>query len=141
MSGRVPVKIYQYSLDGKYLRTFNTMIEAFNYYYDNGTKGRLMENNATIRLMPDDTVICKDRIGRDRIRKEVKILNSKYCGFYNSSHANRSFSIYNLKNEKLATFNNIQVCSVLTGIDQSTINSALSRSTNASKGELVFRYD
>ena len=74
MSGKPKQKQYQYSSleDGlKFLRTFDSRQQVCDLYYD-GAKMPFYQDGNIYYKLPNDTYICKERLGREGLRKAIR---------------------------------------------------------------------
>lgn len=148
MSGRAKVKIYEYNKLGKLIRIYNTIQEVFDEYYEGKKRPLFFERKSKdgrYSETPADTIISKERLGRDFIRKEMRINKSKYV-VKSVLEKKQPISAYNLLGEKIATFRSILIASILTGIDIKTISYSVKRPTTSRKKhtksvELLFKYE
>lgn len=135
-AGRPDIKIHHYDESGNFIKTFPNQKEVFNEYYG-GKTGQLFDDNKQFKELPDKTIICKERLGRDGIKILKRIYNSKYC--YKQTES-RPFSIYNLLGEKIYSFSGIDAYIRLTGATKSNIKEILENNKNHF-AELRFQYD
>lgn len=137
MSGKPKVKIYQYSSEFKYMRSYESQSEVFNKYYD-GKKGDLFQNKQ-YKELPDGTFVSWYKIGREGLRRHTRIDN---CPFCTKNITDRSFSAYNLKGEKIATFSSIRVFQHMTNIPINTVYNSLTKGKGfAQKKNLIYKWD
>lgn len=139
MGGLAPIPYYRYDTNGKFLEKFKSGRDVSLKYYK-AKSGRLFEKNHTIRELPDGSLLSKERIGRNAIRKAYAIMKSPYCQMTKSKHKDKSFSIFNLKGELLGTFPNMITCCLLTGFKQGRVYNALKEKSSI-KSELIFKYE
>lgn len=146
-AGRLPIKIYEYSMEGKYIGSYNCINDyRTKYYPDDAGKRPLFINRVNqvdYDISPENTIVFKQRVYRDVIKYYLKIINSLYCNFNNTN--NRKIEVINLKGEVLAEFANANVAKhMLRGLlPDTTIASQISKSTTVlSKfnSELICRY-
>lgn len=137
MSGRPKLKMYQYSSEGLYMRSYETQMEIFDKYYD-GKKGELFMNKQ-YRELPDGTYVSWYRIGQKGLQRQIRIDNDIYCKHYKDD---RPLSVYNILGEKIASFNSIRTCANMTGIRYSNIHTALKKpGSQVSRSPFKFEYD
>lgn len=137
MAGRPKVKIYQYSADHLYMRSYATQSEIFDKYYD-GKKGELFRNKE-YKELPDGTFISWYRIGRRELRRQIRIDNDIYCKHYKDD---RPFSVYNILDEKIASFNSVRTAANMMDFDYSVIFGALKlNKKQISRSPFTFKYD
>lgn len=137
MSGKPKQKQYQYSSEGKFIKEFTSLSEVFEKY--NLKKGNFY-GGKDYRLMPDNTYISHYRIGREKLKKQVRIDTCAYCNIEYST--SKKIEVYNLKKEKIAEFRNLAIATKLTNLSASTIiQSALRNSTIChTTNNLTFKY-
>jgi hypothetical protein len=137
MSGLPKQKQYQYSAEGKFLREFDSLTEVIKQY--NFTKGNFY-GGKDYKLMSDGTYISHYRIGREKLKKQIRINNCKYCNVEYST--SKGIEVYNLKNEKIAEFRNLAIAIKLTNISASTIVHSASRNSKGchTTNNLTFKY-
>ena len=118
MAGKPPVKVFEYTNKGDYIRSYDTLKEARNAYYSDilGNKPMFEGKKSVIlgykiHITPKDTVLLMDRPGKEKIRLLYRIYNSKLCNFNISKSDNKPIILYNLKGEPLAEFANLKVAS------------------------------
>jgi len=135
--GRLKLKLYQYAADYSYLRSYESMSEVFDKYYD-GKKGNLFYDNKDYRELPDGTFICKYRMGRLGLRVQVMIDKDPYCKEYKGDFP---IEVFNRKGVKVAEFNSIRVCSEMTGIAYSDLIAKCKTYTHhPTKAQLRFKF-
>ena len=135
MSGRPKQKTFQYDKEGKFIRAYECLADVRKRYYYNDGGVRPMFVNKDYELLPDNTYLVKERIGRKGITLLDKIINSKYT-FKNK----KLVSLINVKNEEIAIFANIHIAHRLTQIPYSTIYNQLNESKNSKHLDLRFQY-
>lgn len=132
MSGRPKLKLYHYDNEYKYIKTFETQMQVFNEYFD-GKKGQLF-NNPDFRKLPDGTFVSPYRVGRDKLRKVIKIANDPLCA---KNAKDKPIIFYNRKMEQIASFNCIRTACQLTGKSYSSIQVGLEAAWHGSDGILI----
>jgi hypothetical protein len=112
MSGRKPIKIHQYTFEGKKLKVWKNMSELKSHYFNN-TQYPIFENSKEYDIV-DNTILFKVAVGRETVKRVVKILNSE---FVPKRKLNNTFNIgcYNLNGDLLATFTSDFALSALLG--------------------------
>lgn len=145
-AGRAPIKVYEYTMEGKYVGQYDCINDYRNKYYPEDTGKRpLFVNrveNIDYDLSPNNTIVFKQRVYRDHIKFYLKIINSLYCNFNKTD--TRKVELYNLKGEVLAEFKNLNVAKHLLGhlLSPGTMASQVLQTGPLSKNssELVVRY-
>lgn len=145
-AGRAPIKVYEYTLEGKFVQTYDCINDYRNKYYAEDAGKRPLFVNTVERidydLSPNDTIAFKQRVYRDHIKFYLKIINSMYCNFNKTD--TRKVQLYNLKGEVLTEFKNLNVTKHLLShlISPGTMASQVNQTGPLSKNssELVVRY-
>lgn len=144
MSGRPKQVRYQYSKDGKFLNQFDSETDVRKKYYSNdkgkrplfGTKGYIKEYH----ILPDNTFLTKERIGRTGIREINKRIDSKL--FLDIDNNDTKIKVFNLDNKIIASFVSIKIASKMTNIPFGTIYSQLKDDRGKfTHSGLIFKYD
>lgn len=124
MSGRDKIKVFQYDKEGKYLKTFESLAEIQKLYFKGKQPLFVYEE---IMLLSDNTYICKERIGRDKLlqylkRKENKLLVKE--------RENKPIIVYNWDKIQIAEFYNIRIAAELLNIPSGSIHSIMKNTMN-----------
>lgn len=139
-------KVYLYANDGKYLRQYNSRSEFLKDYFpdDIGKRPLFVSERVNDRpsfgyeLLPDNTFICKSRLGKEFLRKHEYIVNSIFC---NNIKNSKPVECFNLAGEKIAEFLNTRVLENLTKISRHRVyHSCSTNHKKVTKNELLFKY-
>lgn len=142
MSGRPKIKVFQYSDSAsghKYLRSYESIAEVFEKYYD-GKVGKLLEENSPYKELPDGTYVCFERLGRLGLQKAIRRREDPTC---NKRNDDKPIEIYNYFGEKVGEIVNVRVLLAITGASEDQIRGCLHRhnpSKGLNKGNLDYRY-
>jgi len=123
---RFEKSVFQYSLDGKLIRRYDSMTEAAEITntrisrISDCTKGNRFSTNGSIWLLEDDN---QREVKLKKAIKEKKH-PSAMCG--GANHQARAIEQYNLNGEYIRTYSSAQEASEALGIDYSSIKSAAS---------------
>lgn len=112
MSGRKPIKIHQYTFEGKKLKVWENMSE-FKKHYFNNPQYPILENSKEYDIV-HNTIVFKTAVGRGEVKRIIKILNSPYVPkrvLKNTENIN----CFNLNGDLLATFTSDFAVEVLLG--------------------------
>lgn len=146
MSGRPKQKRYQYDRNGRFIREFESESDCRREYYSNITGKYPMFNRNGVKfdreyhILPDDTFLFKERVGRVGVRDLKRRLDSKE--FLNINFKEPRIKCLNLDNKVVATFANINIAHKMTNIPIGTIwHSLKARQTNSSSRNLIFKYE
>ena len=149
MSVRPKNKVYHYTPEGKYLKTFESESELRREYYstDNGNrpifnrvarnKGKIYHYNNVTAVLPDGSIVSRERIGRTGVLDYIRKRESPYT---NISKEEPLIEVINLDNSIIAMFKGAYIASKMTGIHQSTIHHQVTRGNKTSHSGLIFRY-
>ena len=147
MAGREKIKVYEYSINGKFIKKYETMTEMFNVHY-NGKKRPLFEDKkynthlGNCHKLPNGNFLSYEKLGRDKICRINTIANSSISNLrYNEN--DKEFGLFDLRNRCLAKFNNVTIASTLLNIPNSLIYFSLKRKHKSQKyvnGEIYFKY-
>lgn len=151
MSGRPKNKVYHYTEDGKFIKTFECENDVRKEYYSKdrgqrplfirrsgtGVGNKVYYYNDTTITLPDGTIASKERIGRDGVFNYIKKSNSSYVGIADTE---RVINVSNLDGKVIATFKGLYVASLMTGIPKGTIHHQINKGTKSSQSDLIFRY-
>ena len=145
-AGRLPMKVFEYTLQGKYLKSYDSIADYRREHYSEDIGIRPLFINTVDGIeynITEESIAFKQRVYRDTIVYYVKIINSKFCNF--NSTNDRKVEVLNLKGEILGEFVNANVAKhVLENImSEHAIHNQLTKGiTSFSKyrTELVCRY-
>lgn len=145
--GRTKIKVFEYNLEGKYLRKWDSESEfRSNYYSSDSGKRPIFEKELKgfkYHITHNDTIALKERPGRDFIRFIIRVDKSKFCNMRNNQGAEKPIVMFNLKDEAIAEFSSLRLCELLLNIPRETIVSQLSRGFKKTKGltgDFYFEY-
>jgi len=114
MSGRPKIKVYEYDVEGHYLRDYDNINEVRRHYYPDDLGARPIfvkqELGFEYHITALDTILFKERPGRDIAKFIIKIHNSEYCNILNTG---LPIEMVSIKEEVLATFPNITTAAVI----------------------------
>jgi hypothetical protein len=138
MAGREKIPCFQYSINGEYIKKYNSISEFRDEYFsEQDGKQPLFHKGQEMYIMPDETVVCKHRIGRENVKKLVKISTNKLIAPYESKTAKKPIELFNIVGEKIAEFENIRTMSILMDITKNTAYSMMrERKGNMPSNEL-----
>jgi len=126
-------KVYHYGSSGTFIQEFQSETEASKYMYNNK---RPLFQTTNYHLIGTMSILLKERIGRDAVKKLFKKINSPYI----TIRANeKSVECLNLNNEVIATYKGAHIASLLSGVSRTTIEHQLKTCKNTNK-DLFFRY-
>lgn len=132
MGGRRPIKVYTYTLKGKYLNTYESVQEYRKIYYPEDVSKRpcFVKKVKNIPYeISGDKISFQERPGKDMIRFIVAVDSSEYCKGSDETD-NRVIEVYNHLGVKMAEFRNQRLLTkMMPHISQGT----LSRQLNSSK--------
>jgi len=141
--GQEKIKLYHYDSNGKFIKEFDCMSDLRKEYFSQDIGKRPLCRSKRWQLfnydiLPDNTYYSNYRIGRDKLLKLERVVNSSYC--VNNTTDNTIVKMYNLLNEEVATFKNIHIASLATKIPQSTIYYSCNEGKGMPKEEIYFKY-
>ena len=128
-SGREKVKLYHYDLNGKRLRTFESMAEVRDKYYE-GKKQPLFVNidYKVVQLLPDATCITKEPIGREKLRPLIARFDASFLVHKNQKY--EPIEILNFDRVVVAEFYNMTVASKMMGMTQAALYKIATKKTD-----------
>jgi hypothetical protein len=133
---RSEIKVYEYTLDGKFIKEWNSMSEVRKHHYPNDKGKRpLFPFTKNYNSVPNGNYICLERIGREGI---IEIEKSKKQIVI--KHKQKRVILKNKNNEFLASFANEAIASQLLNIPRKTIFNRLRVTKNASDG-IVWKHE
>ena len=142
MAGRQPIKVYQYTKEGKYMTEWSSMADVRRKYYNKqqGKQPFFPDAKGTYTAiyheLPDGTYLAKTRIGRDALMRAVRLDKSIFCK--DCAEERKIVEIYNLKGRKVANFRNPYVASQLLQISAGNIDRRCQN--KYTHGDLIFKY-
>ena len=129
MSGRLPIKVYQYDENGKYIQSYNCTNDVRRKYYREAAYPMFRDQRSRIlHKLPDGTYLCRSRIGRDNIKLEVTRMNNDFITFGLNGH-DEPIQMINLDGVVIAEFKNVYLASKLLGMTTTKLTQ-MSSSTN-----------
>jgi hypothetical protein len=141
MSGRTKQKVYQYEYNtyGKFIKSYDSISEVRRiYFFKDSGKRPLLANNTSYKILSDNTIISKERIGREGVVNIIKRENNKYI---NLGNLIKPVKVYNLDNKLIAEFISPTLTSKIMNIPLPTLYHKLNNSKNAFDWEgLKFTY-
>lgn len=145
--GRANKLVFEYNLEGKYIRRWNSENDFRNNYYsdDLGKRPIFVDEIKGFKyhITHNETIALLERPGRDFIKLMVRIYKSDLCNFYENKGSEKPIQMFNLKDELLAEFGSIVIAEKLTNIPRETIGSQLKRGNKKTKGltgDFYFEY-
>ena len=144
MSGRAPIKIFEYNRDGKHIRTFQNMslCRSFHFSDIDGKIPILRFKRVGIEygLTKDENYLVKERLGKQRIKYLRRLHESEYCTDL-ITRRHRIIQVFNLEGVLLLEARNATILNKLVCIPQGTISQQLSRGLQiVPRGEFIFKY-
>ena len=142
MSGREKIETYQYDRKGKYIAKYNSLAEVRSKYYpDIIGKYPIFARIKNYHILPDDTILLKDRTYRDYV---VRLFHRIENPLIFKESDIRPVEVLNMDGDVIATFINPQAASILTGISDHNMWSFLNRNEGKNiprnKLKISFRY-
>ena len=144
MSGKAPIKIFEYDRDGKYIRTFQNMTLCRDFHFSDIDGKipilRFKRVDIDYGLTKEGNYLVKERLGKQRLKYIRRLHESEYCtDLITKRH--RIIQIFNLEGVLLLEARNLNVLTKLTNILQGTISQQLSRGIQSiPKGEFLIKY-
>jgi hypothetical protein len=147
MSGRPKQKRYQYDESGKFIKVYESEADCRKEYY-NYSKGKypFFRKSKEVfsldyHILPDNTFLFKERVGRDGVRELKKRLTDD---FINLKEDKPLIRCLNRDNKVIATFKDIYIANKLTKIPVGIIYHSLNRKSNSGKEtirNITFEYE
>lgn len=114
MSGRKPIEVFVYDLQGKYICKFENMTMFRNVYYPADEFKRPLfrkkELGVNYEIVQEaDVIAYQERVNRDITRQLMAIVNSEYCKDEDYADNKRPIQVFNLKNELIAEFKTVRL--------------------------------
>ncbi len=149
MAGRKNHNVLVYDFNGEFIIGFNSISEFRKNYYskDNGIRPIFnhKELGERYHIVYDlDLIAVENKIGRLKIKKILKIINSDFCKAEDNIKSKKSVVVYNLKGEIIAEFKTLRLLTkLMPHISQTTINNHLNKRhlmDENLKVDLIFKY-
>lgn len=141
MAGNPPIKVYQYNKDGKFLKMFDSIQDVRKEYYkEDSGKRPFFRFKSLYTILPDNTIVCKEKVGREFVKHVFKRLSNPFVRLDETSPL---IKLFNIDNKVIATFKDIMIASKLTGISYRTIYAQLNTGKKIRKEAtnfLLFEY-
>ena len=147
-SGHEKQKLYLYNADGAFNKEYESKASFLRDCFPNDKSKRPLfrEQNGfrsknNYEKLFNGNFIASWKIGRENIRKFETIAN---CPFCQKQNKDKVIIVYNMLNEEIAKFKNLDTATRLSGIDRCTIHSQCNRSKNVkiiTKTGLRFKYE
>jgi len=129
-------QVYEYNSKGKLLKVYSSHDEVIKKYFK-GSKRPLFQYK-DYYILNETSLITSKRMGRDMSKNILKMENNPYLRLgVNPVQIN----VKNLKNEVIATFQGVQIASLMTKVPITTIHHQLynnSSKTIRNKSGLTF---
>ena len=144
MSGRAPIKIFEYDRDGKYIRTFQNMTLCRDFHFSDIDGKipilRFKRVGIDYGLTKEGNYLVKERLGKQRLKYIRRLHESEYCtDLITKRH--KIVQMFNLEGVLLLEARNLNVLAKLTNILHGTISQQLNHGVQrVPKGEFLFRY-
>jgi len=128
MAGKKPKKIFEYTPNGKYVQTFETMSDCRRVHFSH-IRGkipilRLEKLGTKYTILENGNILVKERIGRDKIKFLLRVDKSEYCTNLIETDYN-PIEVYNLEGVLLLEARNMNVLTKMTGISGATVSNQL----------------
>ena len=137
MSGRPKQNVFQYDTNGKFIKSYECINDARKRYYFNDKGKRPMFTEKDYHVLPDNTYLVTERIGRDAIKLLVKKSKSEFIKI----NEEKTIKLFNLDNREIARFASISIAHKLTNIPISTIFHQVNDGKGFTKTDLIFKYE
>lgn len=115
--GRSQKQIYEYDLEGKLIKTYESQNEFRKFYFpeDKGVRPIFTKKiiGYEFRITPINTIAMSERPYRDNVRFLYRVYKSELCNFKNTLQSNKPIQMFNLKNELIAEFKSLSVAKYL----------------------------
>ena len=144
MSGKAPIKIFEYDRDGKYIRTFQNMTLCRDFHFSDIDGKipilRFKRVGIDYGLTKEGNYLVKERLGRQRLKYLKRLHESEYCtDLITKRH--KIIQVFNLEGVLLLEARNLIVLTKLINILHGTISQQLNHGVQSvPKGEFLFRY-
>ena len=130
MSGKKPIKIYQYEGTGKCVRNYASLADCRAVLWPDikGKKPILVLERLGLRYSrtPTGGYVFEQRVPRDVVQHIKRIENSIYCNKVITARE-KVIQVYNLEGTLLLEARNINVLVKMTGVDEVTVLNQLAR--------------
>lgn len=136
MSGRPKLKVHEYDLSGKFIKTFLSQADFRAEYYDTDLGKRPLFQEQDFIILFDRVFTC-DKIGRKAVQYIVKRNGNVFLSLGNSP---REIECLNMDNVIIASFASIKIAGDLTKIPFGTIYSSVTVGRKHGVEGLLFRY-
>lgn len=120
LRGRPRIKVYQYNRKGEYIQSWDAIADVRQKYYDEKYEGKfpIFPNNLDYHVLPDDTMLLKERLGRKAITHLFNRLENPLI--FKGSQI-KPVEVLNMDGDVVATFINPKALKVFTGLTDSMI--------------------
>ena len=116
MSGRPPLKVYEYDSKGCFIRQHETLADARKYHYPNDKGLRPLfggKKNVIfgfkVHITPSNTILIVGSPGKSKVYLMYRIYKSNLCNISESKFKDKPIVMYNLKDEVIAEFANVKI--------------------------------
>ena len=130
MAGKPKIKLFQYDVNCKYLKSFDSLTDVRSHYFNDAKYPLFVDSQKEIEKLPDSTIICKYRIGRDNLLKLLNRINNPFI-IKDDRTNNNEIEILNIDKVVIATFYNVSIAAKMLGICSSNIHSMIKHSMNS----------
>lgn len=145
MSGRKAQKVFKYTKDGVYIKSYDCINDFRKEMYPEDIAPRPIFTHKVLgqeyHRGRDGSMTFKVRTYRDDVKYMVAIIDSEYC---RDIDKNKPIEVLNIKQEVIAEFKNVRLLTkLMPHISDATIYQQLNRNTNKSRyssSGLFFRY-
>jgi hypothetical protein len=122
-AGRPKIEVYQYDKDGKFIKRWDCINDVRQVYYE-GTRHPMFLQNRPYHVLPDETMLVKERIGRKEVFRLYERINNPLVV---PEHKLKPVEILNIDGHVVAAFANIKVLLTLTDIKPATVYNHLTK--------------
>jgi len=131
MAGREKIKLYQYDTNGKYLKMYKSYQEVKDLYYQKTERPFFCtEQEKEFHILPDNTVICKERAGREAVKRFLLRVNNPYL-VTELRKKQSKVQVYNIDKVLIAEFQSISIAALMLNMRVSGIHSIIKASWKA----------
>lgn len=143
MSGRAPIKIFEYDEFGAHIATFKNMTICRAHHFPD-IKGKVplltfKRMGVKYSKTKEGNYLVAQRLGRKRGRLLARIDKSEYCTDL-ITRENTPIQIFNLEGVLLLECRNLNILEKLIRIPRGTARNQLKRNTSIHKGEFIIKY-
>jgi hypothetical protein len=142
---RLKEKVYQYDQEGKFIKEWSSQSSVRAYYYsDKRGKYPIFRNDlkgaarlrSGLSFLPDGTIVTRKKIGKTGVMIYMRRYNNPYVErcLRHSEHVDSIIEVYNLDNEKIAEFKDVDIASKMTGRSYSSIHSKVNSESHGRDG-------